>query len=120
VDDPDLASLYRQASVVVVPSTHEGFGLTALEAMASAAPVVATAVGNLPDLLGDAGALVAPGDPAALAQALDEVLTDPVRSARMRHAGLVRASEYTWANSAEMTADVYWEVATTGGAARLR
>ena len=48
VDDADLASLYRQAAVVVLPSTHEGFGLTALEAMASAAPLVATAVGNLP------------------------------------------------------------------------
>lgn len=118
VDDADLASLYRQAAVVVVPSTHEGFGLTALEAMASAVPVVATAVGNLPDLLGDAGILVPPADPAALAQALDGVLTDPVGSARMRHAGIARAAEYTWRNTAEMTADVYWEVATTGGVPR--
>ena len=50
VDDIDLASLYREAAVVVLPSTHEGFGLTALEAMASGAPLVATAVGNLPRL----------------------------------------------------------------------
>jgi len=120
VDDGDLASLYRSASVVVVPSAHEGFGLTALEAMASAVPVVATAVGNLPDLLGDAGALVPSADPAALAQALDDVLTDPVRSARMRHAGIARAAEYTWTNTAEMTADVYWEIATTGGVPRRR
>jgi glycosyltransferase involved in cell wall biosynthesis len=118
VDDADLASLYRQASVVVVPSTHEGFGLTALEAMASAVPVVATAVGNLPDLLGDAGIMVPSADPAALAQAVDDVLTDPVRSARMRHAGIARAAEYTWTNTAEMTADVYWEIARTGGTAR--
>jgi glycosyltransferase involved in cell wall biosynthesis len=119
VDDADLASLYRRASVVVVPSTHEGFGLTALEAMASAVPVVATAAGNLPDLLGDAGMLVPSADPQALARALDEVLTDPVRNARMRHAGVVRAAEYTWTNTAEMTADVYWEIASTAGA-RLR
>jgi glycosyltransferase involved in cell wall biosynthesis len=120
VDDGDLASLYRLASVVVVPSTHEGFGLTALEAMASAAPVVATAVGNLPDLLGEAGSLVPSGDGRALAAALDDVLTDPVRNARMRHAGAVRAAEYTWTNTAEMTADVYWEVASTGGIPRRR
>jgi glycosyltransferase involved in cell wall biosynthesis len=120
VDDGDLASLYRSASVVVVPSAHEGFGLTALEAMASAVPVVATAVGNLPDLLGDAGALVPSADPAALARALDDVLTDPVRSARMRHAGIARAAEYTWTNTAEMTADVYWEIATAGGVPRRR
>jgi glycosyltransferase involved in cell wall biosynthesis len=118
VDDSDLASLYRRASVVVVPSTHEGFGLTALEAMASAAPVVATAVGNLPDLLGEAGMLVPSGDSAALAHALDVVLTDPVRNARMRHAGVVRAADYTWTNTAEMTADVYWELASTGAAHR--
>ncbi len=120
VDDADLASLYRRASAVVVPSTHEGFGLTALEAMASAVPVVATAVGNLPDLLGDAGMLVPSADAAALAQALIEVLTDPVRNARMRHAGVTRAAEHTWTNTAEMTADVYWEIASTAGASRRR
>jgi glycosyltransferase involved in cell wall biosynthesis len=120
VDDADLASLYRRATVVVVPSTHEGFGLTALEAMASAVPVVATAVGNLPDLLGEAGVLVPSGDAPALARALDEVLTDPVRNARMRHAGIARAADYTWTNTAEMTADVYWEIASTAGASRRR
>jgi glycosyltransferase involved in cell wall biosynthesis len=120
VDDADLASLYRRATVVVLPSTHEGFGLTALEAMASAAPVVATAVGNLPDLLGDAGTLVPPDDPAALASALDAVLTDPVLNARMRHAGVTRAAEYTWRNTAELTADIYWDLARSAGAAGRR
>jgi len=114
IDDTDLASLYRRASLVVVPSTHEGFGLTALEAMASAAPVVATSGGNLPDLATDVAALVPPGDPAALAAALDAVLRDPVRSARMRHAGVVRAAEYTWARTAELTAAVYREVVARG------
>ncbi len=111
VDDADLASLYRRASVVVLPSTHEGFGLTALEAMASAAPVVATAVGNLPDLAADVAVLVPPGDPSALAGAIDAVLTDPVRAARMRHAGVPRAAGYTWQRTAALTADVYRTVA---------
>ena len=109
-DDADLASLYRRASVVVIPSTHEGFGLTALEAMASAAPVVATAAGNLPDLASGVARLVPSRDPVALAQALDAVLTDPVGIARMRHAGIERAAGYTWQRSAELTAAVYREV----------
>ncbi len=118
VDDADLASLYRRASVVVLPSTHEGFGLTALEAMASAAPVVATAVGNLPDLAGGVALLVPSGDPSALAGAIEAVLTDPVRAARMRRAGLPRAAGYTWQRTAELTAGVYRSVAAgigTGG-----
>jgi glycosyltransferase involved in cell wall biosynthesis len=118
VDDADLASLYRRASVVAVPSSHEGFGLTALEAMASAAPVVATSVGNLPDLTAEVATLVPPGDPAALAAALDAVLRDPVQSARMRHAGVVRAAEYSWARTGEMTADVYREVARNSSTVR--
>jgi glycosyltransferase involved in cell wall biosynthesis len=114
VDDTDLASLYRRASVVAVPSTHEGFGLTALEAMASAAPVVATSGGNLADLAGGVATLVPPGDPTALAEAIDAVLKDPVQSARMRHAGVARATEYSWERTAAMTAEVYREVALTG------
>jgi glycosyltransferase involved in cell wall biosynthesis len=111
VDDGELASLYRQAAVVVLPSTHEGFGLTALEAMACGAPLVATIVGNLPQLTLDVALLVPPGDPAALSAAVESVLTEPVRAARMRHAGVDRASGYTWERTAAMTAAVYAEVA---------
>jgi glycosyltransferase involved in cell wall biosynthesis len=114
VDDADLASLYRRAAVVAVPSIHEGFGLTALEAMASAAPVVATSGGNLPDLVGGVATLVPPADPGALAEALDAVLRDPVKSARMRHAGVARAVEYSWERTAALTAEVYREVAVNG------
>jgi glycosyltransferase involved in cell wall biosynthesis len=118
VDDTDLASLYRQAAVVVLPSTHEGFGLTALEAMASASPLVATAVGNLPRLTLDVAVLVPPGDPVALAAAIESVLDEPVRAARMRHAGVDRASGYAWARTAALTADVYQEVALRSRSSR--
>ena len=111
VEDTELASLYRQAAVVALPSTHEGFGLTALEAMACAAPLVATTVGNLPQLTLDVAVLVPPGDPDALAQGIESVLVEPVRAARMRHAGADRASGYTWEQTAAMTAAVYREVA---------
>jgi glycosyltransferase involved in cell wall biosynthesis len=118
VDDDDLASLYRQAALVVLPSTHEGFGLTALEAMACAAPLVATAVGNLPQLTLDVAVLVPPGDPAALSAAIESVLTEPVRAARMRHAGIDRATGYSWERTATMTAAVYREVALSSSSGR--
>ena len=115
VDDVELASLYRQAAVVVLPSTHEGFGLTALEAMACGTPLVATAVGNLPHLTQDVAMLVPPGDPATLSRAIELVLTEPVSAARMRHAGIDRASGYTWERTAAMTAAVYEHVALSSG-----
>jgi glycosyltransferase involved in cell wall biosynthesis len=115
VDDVDLASLYREAAVVVLPSTHEGFGLTALEAMASGAPLVATAVGNLPRLTLDVAVLVPPSDPTALADAIESVLVEPVRAARMRRAGVDRASGYSWARTAALTGAVYEEVALGRG-----
>jgi glycosyltransferase involved in cell wall biosynthesis len=111
VEDSDLASLYRQAAVVALPSTHEGFGLTALEAMACGAPLVASAVGNLPQLTLDVAVLVPPSDPAALAAGIESVFTEPVRAARMRHAGVDRALGYTWERTAALTAAVYEEVA---------
>jgi alpha-1,3-rhamnosyl/mannosyltransferase len=118
VDDADLASLYRQTAVVALPSTHEGFGLTALEAMACGAPLVATAVGNLPQLTLDVATLVAAEDPAAFAEAIESVLTQPVRAARMRHAGIDRASGYTWEETAALTTEVYEEVALRAGSVR--
>jgi glycosyltransferase involved in cell wall biosynthesis len=119
VEDHDLASLYRQAAVVVLASTHEGFGLTALEAMACGAPLVASAVGNLPQLTLDVAVLVPPSDPAALAGAIDSVLTEPVRAARMRHAGVDRAAGYTWERTAALTAAVYEGVARHHSGAAL-
>ncbi|MGH7685676.1 MAG: glycosyltransferase family 4 protein, partial [Candidatus Dormibacteria bacterium] len=81
--DADLASLYRGAGVFALASTHEGFGLAALEAMACGAPVVATLAGNLPDLCGGAALLVPVSDAGALASALDAVLRGPHRAAAM-------------------------------------
>jgi len=119
VEDSDLSSLYRQAAVVALPSSHEGFGLTALEAMACGAPLVASAVGNLPQLTLDVAVLVPPGDATALAAGIESVLTEPVRAARMRRAGVDRASGYTWERTAALTAAVYEEVARHSSGAAL-
>ena len=79
VDDATLGKMFHLCDVHVVPSLLEGFGLTLLEAMAAGKPTVATRVGAIPEVLGDAGIMVAPGDCAALGAAIVGVLRDPVK-----------------------------------------
>ncbi len=83
---------YQALDLFVAPQRWEGFGLTPLEAMACAVPVVATRVGAFEELVapGETGALVAPGDIAALAKAADEILRDPARPATMGRAARAR------------------------------
>jgi len=113
VPTDELVALYRRASIVVVPSRYEGFGLPAAEAMACGTPVVACAAGALPEVVttGGGGRLVPPADPPALARAIAELLGDPaLRSelgARGRE-GIERA--YAWPRVAAATARVYAEV----------
>ena len=96
VDEATLDALYRGAAAVVVPSRSEGFGLPALEAMARGCPLVASDAGALPEVIGAAGLLVAPGDIDALAAALDRVLTDDDLAASLSDAGRKRAADFTW------------------------
>lgn len=96
IDQVTLDALYRGAAVLAMPSRSEGFGLPALEAMARGCPVVASAAGALPEVVGDAGLLVAPGDPTALAAALHRVLADDSFAAALGAAGHRRAAAFTW------------------------
>ena len=84
----ELGRWYERAAVVVVPSRREGYGVVAREAMAYGRPVVATAVGGLPDAIEDGvtGLLVPPRDPAALRSALERLLADPALRARLGEA----------------------------------
>jgi glycosyltransferase involved in cell wall biosynthesis len=75
----ELAVLYREAEVLLVPSRHEPFGIVALEALASRCPVVVSNVDGLPEAVGDCGLLVQPEDPEALADAAIRGLRDDVR-----------------------------------------
>ena len=101
VDVPTLAELYRRATALVLPSRYEGFGVPVVEAMASGAPVVLSDDPALREVAGEAGLY---GDPA---QAVRRVLAD---RERYRHAGLERAKLFTWARSAELTAEAYRRV----------
>lgn len=83
----------RAADLVVVPSRRESFGMVALEALAAGCPLLASAVGGLVELVGDGGQLVAPGDPLALAEALQRVVADPVGTRARAEQGQARARE---------------------------
>jgi glycosyltransferase involved in cell wall biosynthesis len=92
VDDADLPGLYAGAQAFVLPSLHEGFGLTALEAMACGTPVVATRAGALPETCGDAALLT---DPDGITAALERVLSDAAVRDTLVAAGHARARRFT-------------------------
>lgn len=83
----DVAELLAAADVVALPSEWEARSLVAQEALRAGRPLVTTAVGGLPGLVGDAAVLVPPGDPAALADAVVRVLTEPGLAARLAERG---------------------------------
>lgn len=107
----DLPSLYRGAAGVLVSSRYEGFGLPAIEAMASGAPVIAYDNSSLPEVIGDGGTLVADGDVGALAAAMQSLLTEPARHQEMRERGLHRAKDFDWSTCAEHYAEIYRAIA---------
>jgi glycosyltransferase involved in cell wall biosynthesis len=89
----DVADLLGAADVVVMPSRWEGWPLAAAEVLASGRPLVATAVGGLPELVGDAALLVPPDDPAALASAISQVLDDAATASSLSAAACRRSAQ---------------------------
>jgi len=118
----DMAALMRRAEIVALPSRWEGFGLVLLEAMDACRPLVASAVGAIPEVVEDGvtGLLVPPEQPAALAQALLALLRDPQRAARLGAAGRRRLEQqFDERAMIEATEGVYNGLLGGGPAARV-
>jgi glycosyltransferase involved in cell wall biosynthesis len=112
LSDPALAELFGSAEVAVVPSLYEGFSIPAVEAMACGTPLVASRGGALPEVVGDCGVLVEPGNPSDLAAALGALFDDEPRRRALGAAGRRRVEDrFTWRATAAATAEVYAEVA---------
>ncbi|MBA4370541.1 MAG: hypothetical protein C0418_03055 [Coriobacteriaceae bacterium] len=110
-DDRRVAHWLGAADLVAVPSRYEGFGLSALEAMASARAVVAADVGGLAEIVtDDSGVRVPAQDPEALAEALLALLRNRRRAAELGEAGAERARAYTWAATANGFTALYEEL----------
>jgi glycosyltransferase involved in cell wall biosynthesis len=111
VTDEELARLYGEAEVAIVPSLYEGFSLPAIEAMSCAVPVVATTGGALPEVVGtsgETGLLVEPNNPDALVGAIRTLLDDPTLRATFGARGRERVMErFTWEVTARGTAACY-------------
>lgn len=107
VSDDERQRLYREASMLVLPSLDEGFGMPALEAMTMGVPVVASNRGAIPEVVGDTGLLVDAEDATALAAAIERVLDDASLRRRMGESGVARAAQFTWASSAANLLEAY-------------
>jgi glycosyltransferase involved in cell wall biosynthesis len=111
VPNEELVYLYNAAKLFVFPSFYEGFGLPPLEAMACGTPVIVSNVSSLPEVIGDAGMLVAPEDVEGLTVAMWRVLGDENLRREMREKGLKRAQTFSWQRAARETLAVYRKVA---------
>jgi glycosyltransferase involved in cell wall biosynthesis len=89
---------------------YEGFGLPPLEAMASGTPVVTSNVSSLPEVVGDAALLIDPYDPAAIAEGIRQVLTNPGLRHELSQKGLARARDFSWERSVGRVREIYAEV----------
>jgi glycosyltransferase involved in cell wall biosynthesis len=114
VCDDDLVLLYNAASLFVVPSLYEGFGLPLLEAMACGTPVVAANNSSIPEIAGDAALLVSAENESSIAGAIAEVLSDTTLQMKLIERGFGRASHFSWTKCACQTLDVYRQALRMG------
>jgi glycosyltransferase involved in cell wall biosynthesis len=111
VPDAHLAVLYNAATMLVLPSLDEGFGLPAVEAMACGLPIAASRSGSLSEVVGPAGVLFDPRDREAMAAALRGLLEDADLRARLSAEGLRRAGLFTWEAAARDALRLFEETA---------
>jgi len=115
VSSEQLPAVYRSFDVVIVPSLPtrrwtEQFCRVAVEAMASGVPVIASSSGALPEVVGDGGLFVPPGDPAELRRAIDLLASDPDRRIELGHRGRIRSNRFAWQKIAAEHLEFYSDV----------
>lgn len=107
INDDDLPAVYNRATAFVFPSRYEGFGLTPLEAMACGAPVISSNASSLPEVIGDAGILLEPGNRDGFARAMYQVATQDDMRRELGARGIRRAKLFSWQRAAAETAACY-------------
>jgi glycosyltransferase involved in cell wall biosynthesis len=110
VSEEDKPLLMAAARLFVYPSAYEGFGLDPLEAMSVGCPVLSSSGGSLPEVVGDAGLLVPPGDERALCEGIVRAWRDDDLRARLAEMGRKRAHLFTWDRTADQTFALYRHV----------
>ncbi len=110
LQDGELRALYSSCKTFIYPSVYEGFGLPPLEAMACGAPVIASRIAALQEVLGDAAILIDPLDADSLARAIVDLFESDQQRQDLRSAGLKHAAKFSWDLTARLTHEVYERV----------
>lgn len=111
VEDDELKTLYQGAALTCYVSLYEGFGLPALEAMASGSPLISADNSSLPEVVGEAALLIDATDTNQLARNMQTLLTNQALAEKLRISGRQRAKQFTWQRTAELTRQTYQEIA---------
>jgi glycosyltransferase involved in cell wall biosynthesis len=111
IETEEIVRFYAEATLVVVPSIYEGFGLPAGEAMACGVPIIATDGGALPEVVGNAGITVPTRDEGAIASAIDDLLKDPAKRDQLGRKARARiVNLFSWKIAAEELVGLYSRV----------
>ncbi len=113
VSDRDLAQIYNMATVFVMPSLYEGFGLPVLEAMQSGCPVITSQRGSIPEIGGEAAYYVDPLSADSIVEGIKEVYMDEKIRKKLSQAGLKQAEKFSWKKTVDDTFKVYETVFAT-------
>lgn len=105
--EEEMPLLYGGAEALLLPSKYEGFGLPALEAMACGCPVIASRASALPEVVGEAGVLLPPDDPAAWKEAVLRLGRDEALRRELAELGIERAARFSWEDCARKTFAAY-------------
>ena len=110
VSSEDLVALYNLATLFIMPSIYEGFGLPVLEAMGCGCPVVTSRGGSLAEVVGEAGRYIDPYDVDCIAKGISEVFNDPSLQKELSQKGIIQSRKFTWRKTADETMGVYESV----------
>jgi len=112
ISDKDLTNLYKDASLFILPSFYEGFGLPPLEAMACGCPVVISNIASLPEICRDAAYYIDPYDVESMVEGIYEVLTNESLRRTLIQRGFERTKLFDWEKSAKEHLKIFEEVLT--------
>ncbi len=107
VSDPERVFFYNAADFLVYPSWYEGFGMPLLEAMQCGCPVITSRVSAMPEVVGEAGLLIDPGQTEDLKRAMLRLIHEPGTAEKIKKAGLEQAKKFSWETSARKTLEIF-------------